>query len=101
MKHTFLSIVAVLSFAITAKAALTPSNGCYQIGSAEDLYEFAALFDTIDKDTLATRLDCAKLTQDIVVNENVLKEDGSPNEGPFKKWNTIRKPTPRGLLSVL
>lgn len=90
MKHTFLSIVAVLSFAITAKASLTSSNGCYQIGTADDLYEFAELFNTYYADSLPPRLDCAKLTQDIVVNENVLKADGTPNEGPFRPWESIR-----------
>lgn len=83
-------IVAVLFIAISVHAALTQSGGCYQIGSADDLYEFAALFDSYNEDTLATRLNCAKLTQDIVVNENVLKADGTPNEGPFRPWESIR-----------
>lgn len=83
-------VVAVLFMTISVHAALTQSGGCYQIGSADDLYEFAALFDTYDEDALATRLDCAKLTQDIVVNKNVLKADGTPNDGSFKLWESIR-----------
>ena len=87
MKRTFLSVVAVLFAAISANAALTSSDGCYQISSADDLYEFAELFEVFNKDSLATRLDCAKLTQDIVVNKNVLKVDGTPNEGSFRPWD--------------
>lgn len=87
MKRTFLSVVAVLFAAISANAALTSSDGCYQIGSADDLYEFAAVFNTYNDEIMATRLDCAKLTQDIVVNENVLKADGTPNEGSFRQWD--------------
>ena len=83
MKHSIFALVAALFVAIPANATLAESEGCYQIGSADDLYEFAELFYHYSKDTLMTRLDCAKLTQDIVINENVLKADGTPNEGPF------------------
>lgn len=86
MKHSILAFVIALFVAIPANATLTVSEGCYQIGSADDLFEFAELFYIYSDDTLTTRLDCAKLTQDIVVNENVLKADGTPNEGPFRPW---------------
>ena len=88
MKKVSLFLASVLSIALSAHA-LTESGGCYQIGSADDLYEFAELFTAYYEDSLPPRLDCAKLTQNIVVNTNVLKEDGSPNAGPFRKWNLI------------
>ena len=90
MKRAFLSVIAVLFAAISANAALTSSAGCYQISSADDLYEFAAVFNSYNNEIMATRLDCAKLTQDIVVNKNVLKADGTPNEGSFRQWESIR-----------
>ena len=91
MRFTFLGSLAMFLFtAISANATLTQSDGCYLIGSADDLYQFKQIYDSYDEDSLAMRLDCVKLTQDIVVNENVLKEDGSPNAGPFKEWESIR-----------
>ncbi|MBR5412526.1 MAG: InlB B-repeat-containing protein [Fibrobacter sp.] len=88
MKKAFVVLAAILSAALSAHA-LTVSKDCYQISSADDLYEFAALFATNRSDTLASRLKCAELTQDIVVNENVLKADGSPNKGSFRPWKPI------------
>ena len=90
MKQSVLIFVASLFAAISANAALTESEGCFLIGSSDDLYEFAAIYNSSDKDTLALRLDCAKLTQDIVVNENVLTDGGNLNEGSFKKWESIK-----------
>ena len=90
MKHSILAFVAALFVAIPANATLTVSEGCYQIGSADDLYELAELYrSTSLDDELAALLKCAELTQDIVVNENVLKEDGTPNAGPFRKWKPM------------
>ena len=90
MRFAFWGSLAMFLFAaISANAALTQSDGCYLIGSADDLYQFNRIYSSYDDDTLAMRLDCVKLTQDIVVNENVLKEDGSPNAGPFKEWESI------------
>jgi hypothetical protein len=92
MKHSILAFVIALFVAIPANATLTQSEGCYQIGSADDLYELADLYDSLsykDDDEVAALLRCAELTQDIVVNENVLKKDGTPNAGPFRKWKTM------------
>lgn len=54
------------------------SNGCYQIGSAEELYGFAAIVNGTDgmkRDSAA----CGKLTDNITVNEDLLKENGRLN----------------------
>ena len=92
MRFAFWGSLAMFLFAaISANATLTQSDGCYLIGSADDLYQFKQIYDSYDEDSLAMRLDCVKLTQDIVVNENVLKEDGSPNAGPFKEWESINR----------
>ena len=89
-------LVCVLALlAVTADAALTitpksPSkvSGCYQISDAGELYGFAAIVNGTDgfvKDSAA----CGKLTKDIVVNENVLAEDGTLNVSDtanFARW---------------
>lgn len=69
-------------------------DGCYQIGSAEELYGFAL---HVNSYSLSRSYDapppfCARLTKDIVVNKNVLKNDtlnGSGDE--FISWLPINK----------
>lgn len=71
-------VVAVLAFVASVAAAktITPvtpkqetsGKKCYLIGSAEELYGYAELVYTKYEGT------CAKLTADIVVNENVLAD---------------------------
>lgn len=61
----------------------------YEISNAGQLYWFAGLVNGtlsgVEKNTSAN----AVLTADIVVNENVLKSDGTLNEGSFKEWTPI------------
>lgn len=77
-----------------------PSNGDgsenrpYQIGTAAELYWFAALVigDTeVEGVTNANQFACAKLTTDITVNSAVLKLDGSlaDNSRDFYAWTPI------------
>lgn len=50
-------------------------DDCYQIGTVEELYGFAAIVngtDGMSRDSAA----CGKLTDDIVVNRNLLKDNG-------------------------
>ena len=68
------------------KTTFTYENPTFEIATAEDLYEFAALVNS--GRTSAT----AFLTADIVVNENVLLNDGSLNEDEadnFTAWTPI------------
>ena len=58
-------------------------DGYYQISNAGQLYWFAKQFN--EEQTTIN----GKLTADIVVNENVLKADGSPNNGEFRSWTPI------------
>lgn len=67
------------------------SEGCYEIASADDLYLFA---DRVNNGVNNANVACAKLTADIVVNENVLKKDGSLNGD----GSNLRKWTPIGSL---
>ena len=64
-------------------------DSVYEIGNAGQLYWFAGLVNgtlsDVEKNTSAN----AVLTADIVVNENVLKSDGTLNEGSFKEWTPI------------
>ena len=61
----------------------------YEISNAGQLYWFAGLVNgTLSGETQNTSAN-AVLTKDIVVNKNVLKPDGTVNDGTFKKWTPI------------
>ena len=64
-------------------------DAVYEISNAGQLYWFAGLVNGtlsgVPQNTSAN----AVLTADIVVNENVLKSDGTVNEGTFKEWTPI------------
>ena len=61
----------------------------YEIRNAGQLYWFAGLVNgTLSGVTQNTSAN-AVLTADIVVNKNVLKSDGTVNEGTFKEWTPI------------
>ena len=64
-------------------------DAVYEIGNAGQLYWFAGLVNGtlsgVEQNTSAN----AVLTADIVVNKNVLKSDGTLNEGTFKEWTPI------------
>lgn len=64
-------------------------DAVYEISNAGQLYWFAGLVNgTLSSVTQNTSAN-AVLTADIVVNENVLKPDGTLNEGTFKEWTPI------------
>ncbi len=64
-------------------------DAVYEISNAGQLYWFAGLVNgTLSGVTQNTSAN-AVLTADIVVNENVLKSDGTLNEGSFKEWTPI------------
>ena len=114
----FTSVFMMLAMAGVVNAAYngtpeTPStdtDGCYLIGTAEELYGFA---DMVNNQNSMYGSACAKLTADIVVNENVLTtaegtsnvcENGVPNDcldgayigddSDFHVW------TPIGILNI-
>ncbi|MBR5644959.1 MAG: hypothetical protein IKW77_12335 [Salinivirgaceae bacterium] len=58
-------------------------NGWYAISTAEELYGFAALVNNGNREARGV------LTADIVVNENVLKSDGTLNGTPTYSWTPI------------
>ena len=61
----------------------------YEISNAGQLYWFAGLVNgTLSGETQNASAN-AVLTADIVVNKNVLKSDGTVNEGTFKEWTPI------------
>ena len=61
----------------------------YEIRNAGQLYWFAGLVNgTLSGVTQNTSAN-AVMTADIVVNKNVLKSDGTVNEGTFKEWTPI------------
>ena len=97
LKGLFVGLLAFIAVSAGAATTITPvapakSDGCYQISSAEELYGFAAIvsgkMDGVAKDSAA----CGKLTKDIVVNENVLDENGALNAADtasFAVWTPI------------
>ena len=67
------------------------SDGCYVIKDVSDLYGFAAIVNGTDGFSM-NQASCAYLANDIVVNENVLKQDGSLNvadSAGFVHWVPI------------
>ncbi len=65
----------------------TNGNGYYEIGTADELYAFAA---AVNEGYYAI---CGELTDDIVINENVLNEDGTVNGTPSRIWTPIGNDT--------
>ena len=61
----------------------------YEISNAGQLYWFAGLVNGTLSGVTQNKSANAVLTADIVVNENVLKSDGTVNEGTFKEWTPI------------
>ena len=58
----------------------------YEISNADQLYWFA---NKINNENYTSGNINAVLTADIVVNENVLKSDGTLNDGSFTDWTPI------------
>ena len=81
---------------IAMAATITPKkpvlkDGCYQIGTAEELFGFAEISNQRSYDNPA--LVCAKLTDNIVINKNVLDEDGdliSSKAKDLVAWTHVR-----------
>ena len=70
----------------------------YQISNADELYWFAALVigdKSVSGITIANPKSCAKLMNDITVNEGVLDASGNLNSGkPFIEWTPIGNQMP-------
>ncbi|MGN0230985.1 MAG: GLUG motif-containing protein, partial [Muribaculaceae bacterium] len=65
----------------------------YEITTAAELFWYAALVNgdtSVEDVTEANPSACAKLTKDIVVNKDVLNENGELNSGTFRDWTPIR-----------
>ena len=92
MKHIikiFIVVVVAMLTTVTAWADITPTtpsqdaDGNYLIGNASELYGFAEIVNG------GNATANAKLTADIVVNENVLAANGDANTGDFAQWASI------------
>ncbi|MBR6124020.1 InlB B-repeat-containing protein [Candidatus Saccharibacteria bacterium] len=81
-------LLASFSFAAYSGTPKTPSkvDGCYQIGSAEELYGFAEMVNDGDETAAES---CVRLTADIVVNENVLINDTLNKNDSLIPWIPI------------
>lgn len=66
-------------------------DGCYQIGTAEELYGFAAIANGTNGMT-RNKAACGKLTANIVVNKNVLANDTlNGDDSNFVPWTPIEE----------
>ena len=73
------------------KTPAKDADGCYAISDAAELYGFASIVNGTDGNA-KEKTACGKLTKDIVVNEDVLKADGSLNDAltaGFMQWNPL------------
>ena len=78
---------------LVKKEPAKDADGCYVIKDASELYGFAAIVNGTDGFT-KNNSSCASLASDIVVNENVLKNDGSVNEkdsADFMRWTPMKE----------
>ena len=84
-------LLASFSFAAYSGTPKTPSkvDGCYQIGSAEELYGFAELVNDTTSGFTQDSNTCVKLTADIVVNEKVLIGDSLNKSDSLIPWIPI------------
>ena len=64
-------------------------DAVYEISNAGQLYWFAGLVNGSLSGVTQNTSANVVLTKDIVVNEDVLKSDGTVNEGTFKEWTPI------------
>lgn len=71
----------------TAPTGTGTSDDPFKIGTTEELYWFA---DKVNNESETYKSANVVLTNDIVVNENVLKDDGTLNDGDFKAWTPIK-----------
>ena len=72
------------------------ADGVYEIFNAGQLYWFAGLISgTLTDGTAQDSYASAMLIADIVVNQNVLKADGTLNEGTYRSWTPIGKESAR------
>ncbi len=62
------------------------TDNVYEISNAGQLYWFAGLVNGTLPGTKKNLFVNAVLTADIVINKNVLKSDGTLNDGTFKEW---------------
>lgn len=85
-----------LAASVYAATSITPvapklSDGCYQIGTAAELYGFASIVNGSDGMT-QNMAACGKLTANIVVNKNVLANDTLNGDGSaFITWTPMKK----------
>ena len=79
-------VLVTVGFALNTFSATTPpqaSDGYYELDSYEDLVWFQQYID-------AGNLEInARLTADIVANENLLNDNGSLNGTPSNTWTPI------------
>lgn len=80
---SFSIILAQFMFVSASAGSLSFENGFYLIDSADDLYAFADLVNNGESSANA------KLTRDIIINEDVLNSDGDLNEGTYREWYPI------------
>ena len=71
--------------------SLKPKGDCFEIGTADELYQFALYVNDTTRENLKENI-CAKLTADITINKHVLTAPETLNEDAigFISWTPIQ-----------
>ncbi|WP_407443934.1 InlB B-repeat-containing protein [Fibrobacter sp.] len=89
IKRLSLFIVSILAMAVGSSAALTTTNGCYNVGSRDQLLEFAQVVNGTNSS--AEPRACANITADITYNSDVLLSNGELNtKSVFLSWTPLK-----------
>jgi hypothetical protein len=93
-KAVTLSVLLIASAALAENPTVTPkmpaiSDGCFQVGTVDELYGFAAAINGTDGFEQNSETDCLEITSDITVNKNVLNADGdlAQDTSTYILWN--------------
>ena len=68
---------------VKAKVPQIDESGCILVNDAGELYGALKIADSLTQDNQSV---CISIQDDIVVNENLLAADGTPNEGEHYWW---------------
>ena len=78
------TITVSARWGVVAQTPKRDESGCILVNNAAELYGALKMSDSI-------RTVCISIQQDIVVNKDVLADDGTPNKGDFFWWRPFKR----------
>ncbi|MCQ2062937.1 MAG: InlB B-repeat-containing protein [Fibrobacter sp.] len=88
IKRLSLFIVSILAMAVGSSAALTTTNGCYNVENRDQLLEFAKVVNGTNSS--AEPRACANITADITYNSDVLSNGELNTKSVFLSWTPLK-----------